>query len=184
VTAFDGAGEVLFESGTRAPDDGSAVDPDLWTLHDAALAGDGQPAHMFWDTASIDARTIPAPVTFDPSSADALLHHVTRRFPRTRTATIPGVVARVSVRVRLRPIGLDILGDLVASGHLDAALPDAMPVFDLVPNRHLADHPTLGALASATFEWSDAVRRSGLFATRIVNDGPFPQECVGTTPRR
>jgi len=139
---------------------------------------------MFWNIASIEPHGIPAPVTFDQSSPDALLHHVTRRFPRSRTATIAGVVARVSVTARFRPIGFDVLDDLAASGHLDGALKAAMPVFDVIPNRHLGSHPTLSALASETFEWSDAVLNSGIFATRTLLDDAFPKLCVSTSARR
>jgi hypothetical protein len=31
----------------------------------------------------------------------------------------------------VQPVGLDILDDLIASGDLDAAVRDAMPVFDI-----------------------------------------------------
>lgn len=178
VTAYDSSGAELYSSGKLAPDDGGDADPDLWSLHDSTLAGDGSPAHMFWDVAKVEQHGIPAPVTSDPSSADALIHHVTRRFPRSRTANVPGAVARVSVLAHLRPIGFDVLDDLVASKHLDGSLRAGMPVFDIVPNRHLADHPTLGALATETFEWSDAIRKSGLFVTRVLNDDAFPKNCV------
>jgi hypothetical protein len=184
VTAYDAAGTVLYSSGATAPDENGGADPDLWSLGDLAFKEDHSPAHMFWDIASTEPHGIRAPVTFDLSSPDALVHHVTRRFPRSRTATIAGAVARVTLTARFRPIGFDVLDDLVATGHLDDAVRAAMPVFDIIPNRHLDTHPTLSALAGETFEWSDAVRNSGVFQSRILRDDAFPKLCVSTTARQ
>jgi hypothetical protein len=184
VTAYDASGTALYSSGAAAPDEGGDTDPDLWSLGDVAFKEDRSRAHMFWDIASTEPHGIPAPVTFDLSSPSALLHHVTRRFPRSRTAMIAGAVTRVTVTVRFRPIGFDVLDDLVATGHLDGAVRGAMPVFDIIPNRHLGSHPTLSALAGETFEWSDAVRNSGVFQTRTLRDDAYPKLCVSTTARQ
>jgi hypothetical protein len=177
VTAYDAAGTVLYSSGKAAPDEGGDADPDLWSFGDVALKADRTPAHMFWDIANVEPHGIPAPVTFDQSSPDALRHHVPRRFPKSTTATISGNVSRATVLARFRPIGFDVLDDLVATGHLDGTVRAAMPVFDIIPNRHLGSDPTLSALASSTFEWSDAVRNSGSFKVTQVN-GTFPRFCV------
>lgn len=182
VTAFDASGSVLYSSGAAAPDEGGDSDPDLWSFGDVATAADGSPAHMFWEIANVEPHGIPAPVTFDPSSPDLYRHHVTRRFPKSITATIQGVPVRVSVLAHFRPIGLDVLDDLVGSGHLDGAVRDKMQVYDLIPNRHLANDPVLGALATETFEWSDVVRNSGRFLLTQENDDAFPKFCVSSTP--
>jgi hypothetical protein len=184
VTAYDASDTVVYSSGRAAPDRGGDADPDLWSLGDTAFKEDRTPAHMFWEIASVEPHGIPAPLTFDQSSPDALVHHVPRRFPRSRTAAITGTIARVSVTARFRPIGFDVLDDLIASGHLDGAIRTAMPEFEIIPNRHLDGHPTLGPLASETFEWSDAVRNSGIFEKRTLNDDAFPKLCVSTTRRR
>ena len=42
-----------------------------------------------------------------------------------------GLPARVTARLRMRPIGLDVLQDLVDSGDLDEALLTKMPTFTL-----------------------------------------------------
>ena len=39
--------------------------------------------------------------------------------------------ARIEIRLRMRPMGRDVLQDLVASGHLDAAVLAEMPTFTL-----------------------------------------------------
>jgi hypothetical protein len=83
----------------------------------------------------------------------------------------------------MRPVGLEILEDLNRSGHLAREIIDAAPTFDLIPNRHLADHPQLSRLAEATFEWSASVKDSGSFATRVVRDEAFAKDCVGSIRR-
>ena len=60
----------------------------------------------------------------DPS--DPAFYHAV-----TRTWTVNQLPDRVEVRVRLRPVGLDVLDDLIATGDLDPAVRDAMPTFDL-----------------------------------------------------
>jgi hypothetical protein len=42
-----------------------------------------------------------------------------------------------------------------------------MPVFDLLPNRHLASHPELSVLAENTFEWSELTRQDPGFQVAI-----------------
>ena len=95
-----------------------------------------------------------------------------------------GVPDRVSVLVRLRPMGLEVLEDLSGSGHLAPEVIEQMPVHDLVPNRHLGAHPQLSRLAEVTFEWSASVKDSGLFGTRILDDEAFPKDCVGSIRTR
>jgi hypothetical protein len=180
IAAFDAAGSELYASGKTPPDSGAA-DADLWSLHDDARDANGGVAHMFWDTVSVDEHAIPAPVTFDPASRDASANALTRRFPRSRTKAISGAVARVTVTAKLRPIGLDVLDDLIGSRHLDASVRERMPQFDLIPNRHLEGAPVLSSLSTVTFEWSPAVKESGHYTTRILNDDAFPKDCVSTT---
>jgi hypothetical protein len=74
-------------------------------------------------------------------------------------------------------MGFDVLDDLIASGDLNPAIRDAMPVFDIVPNRHLTG--TLANLASVTFEWSEAVRASGRFDVWRDTTAGIPKDCMG-----
>jgi hypothetical protein len=46
-----------------------------------------------------------------------------------------GLPDRITAEVRVQPIGLEILDELVASGDLDPAVRDAMPTFTLAPTR-------------------------------------------------
>lgn len=172
-------GEPVYDSGTIA--DTEAVDShegqDVWRLHDPALDDDGEPAHMFWDIASLKKRSIPAAITNDRSDPEFFRTHVYRRFPRT--GTIPTIPDRIEVLVRMRPVGLDVLDDLIDSGHLEPSAKEQMPTYDLIANRHLAEHPKLSGLSKATFEWSAAVRESPEFAEWTEAADPFPKECVG-----
>lgn len=176
---------LLFESGAAGPDDPSAPleDDDLWAFMDRIYDEDDRPTTHFWNARRIESSLIPAPTTFDPAARDFLNNHVTRRYPRSRDATIAGVPDRVEVLVRVRPIGLEILEDLNRSGHLAREHIDASPTFDIIPNRHLAEHPTLSNLAAVTFEWSPSVKDSGLFSRRILRDEAFAKDCVGSIRR-
>jgi hypothetical protein len=153
-------------------------DPDLWLMHDRATNAEGEPAHMFWDVAQVqtEGAALPVRVTNDPSDPDYYLTHVVRYFPKQQDESLPFRPERVTVQVRLRPIGLEVLDDLIDSDDLDPGVRDAMPVFDLLPNRHLADDPELSALATNTFEWSPATRESEAFET--VVDTVARAECI------
>jgi hypothetical protein len=177
--------ELLFQSGQAGPGEALVELPDdnLWLFMDHIFDAGGSPATHFWNAERIESALIPATTTFDPAARDFLNNHVTRRYPRSRDAAIPGVPDRVEVLVRVRPVGLEILEDLNRSGHLDRHFVDAAPTFDIVPNRHLAEHPQLSRLAGLTFEWSTSVKDSGLFATRVVRDEAFAKDCVGSIRR-
>jgi Cytochrome c554 and c-prime len=173
--------EPIYQSGV-VPAGGSVndlQDPDLWLFRDLATDQNGAPAHMFWDVAAVTTGTIPGPVTNNPSDPSYYLTHAIRKFPRTSGMNIPAIPERVSVRVRITPIGRDVLDDLVQTGHLDPALRDRMPTLDLVPNRHLAAVPGLSALGEVTFEWSAATRDSGRFNAFMDTTVRPPKDCIG-----
>jgi hypothetical protein len=177
--------ELLFESGAAGPREPvtSLADDNLWLFMDRIFDADDQPATHFWNAARIESALIPEPTTFDPAARDFLNNHVSRRYPRSRDASITGVPDRVEVLARVSPVGLEILEDLNRSGHLERELIDAAPTFDIIPNRHLAEHPELSKLATVTFEWSQNVKDSGRFTTRILRDEAFPKDCVGSIRR-
>jgi hypothetical protein len=177
--------ELLFQSGQAEPNEPlvELEDDNLWLFMDHIFDADDRPATHFWNARRIESALIPALATFDPAARDFLNNHVTRRYPRSRNESILGVPDRVSVLVRVRPVGLEILEDLNRSGHLAREIIDAAPTFDLIPNRHLAGHPRLSRLAEVTFEWSANVKASGSFATRVVRDEAFAKDCVGSIRR-
>jgi hypothetical protein len=174
-------GRRIYESGIVAQGEPIDSGRDMWQLRDFAFNGEGNEAHMFWDVASVEAGTIPAQTTSIPSSPDFYRAHAVRRFPLLKTEFIDGVPDRVTVRVRIRPMGLEVIDDLVGSGHLDAAIRAAIPVFDLLPNRHLATmgRPEFAPLAEISMEWSSATRSSPVFVARSDYSERPELRCVG-----
>jgi hypothetical protein len=181
-------GQVIYESGVVPDGQPPALpaDPDLWLLRDETYDADGNEAHMFWNVAEIRHKTLPVQVTTDPSSPDYYSRHLRRRFPFDTSATIIGLPDRITVRMRIVPIGLDVLNDLVASEHLDAGVREVMPVLDLLPYRNddFGSRPELAGLNVVTMEWTEATRSSSLFVARDDFTQPSGAlECVGM-PRR
>lgn len=128
VIAYDEADDVLYASGVV--DDGVPVtsleDPDLWQIRDFTFDAEGHEAHFFWEVAEVESTTLPAPTAqsvLDPAFTDIHRAEVYRY-----EGPLP---ARVTLRVNVRPIGLDILQSLVDSGDLDASFIDTMPTFTL-----------------------------------------------------
>ena len=124
------AGQPIYQSGTALPGDPSAAnDSDLWLLRDCIRDAAGQPVHMFWQAAQASGNALPGQATFDPSDPRYYQTHVLARFPQT--GALAALPDRVTVRVRLQAIGLDMLDSLVQSGDLDPAVRDAMPTWQL-----------------------------------------------------
>jgi len=136
LIAYQGSTE-LYRSGVVADGESvdALVDPDLWQFRDAAFKENGEPAHMFWDIASTKhdcdpsrvGCLIPGPVT--PFTQGYQREHVTRRFPSSGVAL--GTPDRVTLRVRIVPVGLDVLDDLIATGDLDPAIRTQMQTLNL-----------------------------------------------------
>jgi hypothetical protein len=57
-------------------------------------------------------------------------HYVEKAY-RVSGASGAGMPARVTARLRMRPIGMDVLKDLVDSGDLDPRVLEQMPTFTL-----------------------------------------------------
>src|SRR6185369_4493380 len=121
----------------------SLADPDLWLMRECMFNEQGKPVDMFWEAASTETSQLPGPTTNVPTNPDYYLTHVFRTYPRP--TSIPSSLAtppdRITMRVRIIPVGLDVLDDLIASGDLDPAVKAKMPVF---------------TLASTNLEWTAA----------------------------
>jgi YtkA-like/Cytochrome c554 and c-prime len=136
VVTYSG-GNVIYQSGVVP--DGTAVapsasDPDLWLLRDRMFDALGNPVSMFWQAASTQGNEIPALSTFDPLDTRYYQTHVEQVYPRgsgAAQAVLPTMPDRVTFRMRLQPIGRDVLDDLVDGGDLDPSVPGAMPTFDV-----------------------------------------------------
>ncbi|HEX2878158.1 MAG TPA: hypothetical protein VHO25_01350, partial [Polyangiaceae bacterium] len=185
VRAYRDDDEPFWISGVDLPGStGAEADDNRWGLQDRLFDEDGREVHSFWEAREVEQHTLPAPVTRDPSSRDFLVSHVTRRYPLDPQQTLPTEPSRVEVLVRMQPVGGDVLAELVDEGYLAREIADAMPVFEIIPNRHLADHPTLSRLAENTFEWSPETLAFEGFAKRTLNDEAFAKHCVRLAPPR
>jgi hypothetical protein len=171
------AGAVIYQSGVVEEGQPLAAldDPDLWQLRDGAFKANGEQAHMFWDVATTKNECedttrvgcmIPGPVTTNPLDTELFgKNHVTRLYPLN--GIVPGAPDRITLRVRLRPVGLDVLDDLIATGHLDAAVRSEMQTMDLIPNRRRTDYMV---------EWTRE-------ASRDRSLGGFVRPVAGVTAR-
>lgn len=133
VIAYDSHEQVIFESGRIAdgkvlePMPGDATyDPQLALYRDWMYDAQGQLTHNFWEAAPSAAypdgyESLTLPYTVDPN----VPHTLSARFAIARYREI----ARMTIRMRLQPIGMDVLQDLVDSGDLDASLLERMPTF-------------------------------------------------------
>jgi hypothetical protein len=137
VTAYSGT-NVVYESGVVP--DGMAVtataskDADLWLLRDCMLDSKNEPVPMFWQAQDpSESYQLPGTITFDPSNPNYYRTHIYQTFPRQMALTAPP--DRVTLRVHLQPIGLDVIDDLTASGDLkNASVRANMPTYDLGAN--------------------------------------------------
>ncbi len=153
--------QVIYSSGVVA--DGQSVlditDPDLWLIRDCMFNAQDQQVNMFWEAASHDSNQLLGPVTNVQTDPRYYLTHAIRAYPAP-TSTPPMLTTmpdRVTMRVRLVPVGLDVLDDLIASGDLDAGVKAQMTTF---------------SLAGTTLEWTEAA------ATIKYPEDGLPVACV------
>jgi hypothetical protein len=141
------AGTVVYQSGVVA--DGTPVtavqgDPDLWLLRDCMSDAQGRLVNQFWQAATTEGNELPALATFTATDPRFYQTHIVQRFPRNG-AKLAQMPDRVTLRLRLQPIGLDVLQDLITSQDLDAGILDAMPTYDV---------PIAGPTLPAQMEWT------------------------------
>jgi len=129
VVAYDAANNVVYENGRIA--DGAIEEPpnggaSAWMFHERMYNARGEPVHMFWEAAAstqypkgYSERALPGAQTPEAGGHSQSYNY---RLP----LKLP---ARVEFRLRMRPIGLDVLQDLVKSGHLEPAVVPEMPTF-------------------------------------------------------
>jgi hypothetical protein len=175
VVSYDDAGNVLQSTGMLADGTVENFEPpnDAWTFHDHIFGEQGQAVHMFWDAAPSAAHPMGYENYALPYAKTAVVgaHSVTRSF----NLGISGgrlAPARATIRLRMRPMGLDVLQDLVQSGDLD-------PSF-------LASIPTL-TVRSMQLQWAMDGDPRNFTATddtdkdcrryRCILDGGTPQSC-------
>jgi hypothetical protein len=137
--AYDADGNLLEDvsSGNIADDEVEEKpkgdpnhDPQLLMFRDRIFDAHGKPVHMFWEAAKSEAypdgyesHVLPVATTTYVEGKHAVTKQYRARGPN---GELP---ARVTARLRMRPIGLDVLQDLVDSGDLDRAIMAEMPTF-------------------------------------------------------
>ncbi len=158
-------GRVIYQSGVVP--EGQSVetidDPDLWLIRDCFFDEARRPVHMFWEAASFTSNQIPGmvkPTVLDPSSFTK--SHVAYRYPQA--TALPEKPDRITMKVFMRPIGDDVLRDLVASGDLTDEIRARVPQF---------------SLAQASLEWTP---QKGKAPTDTQTRARLPElSCVSTS---
>ncbi len=144
----NGTPEPIYRSGVvpAGVDPGAIGDPDLWLLRDHFFDDTGKEVHMFWEAKRYETHLLPA----KPPPAPLRSTHLIRRYPRDPAGLFAARPDRVTLRVLLQPIGLDVLDDLVRSGDLDPAIRAATPPPHVVGST-LEWTPELAAAANIPF---------------------------------
>jgi nitrate/TMAO reductase-like tetraheme cytochrome c subunit len=128
--AYDATDKVIYQSGKIAdgeveehPVGSASYDPALCMLRDRFIDKDGHETHMFWEAAlPSQSRLLPPLVS---SGKPHVLTCEPYRIPGRRTP------ARIEVRMKMRPMGVDVLQSLIDSGDLDPKVAARVPTFTL-----------------------------------------------------
>ncbi len=125
LEAFDG-GTKIFSSGVVADDMPivSIEDDHLWLMRSRIFDEEGKEVHFSWRARSMESNLLPPGVTSDPSDP-RFSHAVEKSYP------LPSLPTRVTMRVRMRPIGLEMFDELVEAGDLEQSVIDAVPTLTL-----------------------------------------------------
>jgi len=143
IRGYDANGKEVYTEGVIA--DGQVEEPPgqshPFMMRERIRNAKGEEVHMFWE-AMPQAVPNPADSLLLPPSTLANLNgnprHTLERSFRVSSVPLP---VRYVMQLRMRPMGIDVLLDLVKSGHLDPAVVARMPTltvttreFRAVPN--------------------------------------------------
>jgi Cytochrome c554 and c-prime len=175
LVAYAG-GKQIYSSGVIA--DGQAAtastDPDLWLIHDCMFDSTGKQVNMFWQAKSDESNLLPGPLTADQTDPNYYKTHVYWLYPRS--GVLPSDPDKITMRVRVRPIGLDVIDDLIQSGDLAPSFKSKIPTFDL------ASTELTWTAASATVHYADGAAQvdcvtDGLPGGKSANPAPVHTRC-------
>jgi hypothetical protein len=137
--AYDDSGRLLEQvsSGNIAdgeieekPQGDPKHDPQLLMFRDRIYDAQGEPVHMFWEAEKSEAHPDGYQSNVLPVATTTYVEGKHAVLKQYRASGLDGELpARVTARLRMRPIGLDVLQDLVDSGDLDPAIVEQMPTF-------------------------------------------------------
>jgi hypothetical protein len=119
--------QLLLSSGALEEEEAiaSLEDPNLWLFRDVMTDAEGNEVHMFWEATATSGNVLPGSVTNDPSDP-GFVHWLSRAYPLGTAQP-----TRITMKVRMRPMGREVLQSLVDTGDLEPSLLDVMPTFDL-----------------------------------------------------
>lgn len=123
LIGYDTDDAVVYSSGAVADDEavlGRTGDPDLWLFAEQMFDGSDEEVHMFWEAERVAGELMPFPI--DPQES----HRVSRSYQLTEAP------ARVTVRLRMRAMGREVIQSLVDSGHLDATFLDSFETHEVL----------------------------------------------------
>ena len=120
----------MFQSG-NVPDDKDPeeiADPNLLAMWDLTFKDDDTPAHFFWDVAREDRRTCSGRRSRSCQTDQAFDHSTTATFDVPNATSS---IDHITARIRIRPLSLRMLDDLVSSGDLDAGVAAQLKTLDI-----------------------------------------------------
>lgn len=171
---------VVYQSGVVA--DGQAVvdgptDPDLWLMRSLVFDASGKETHQFGLAACDEARMLPSPVTANANDPRFFQRNVVRSFPRDG-ALIP-LPETVSMRVRIIPVGLDVIDDLAGASSLDPAIRAKLEVMQVGPALTWRPNTVAATLDRETNEPWECVTATGQNFEALK----YPPQVVNTCGR-
>lgn len=121
-----------------------------WLLRDVTTKADGQtPAHMFWDVANVNSKTIPIAPLSDPSG----VHSIT--YPYDIAACAGNKVysySKITATVWVEAVGMDVFDDMETAGYPLTDVRSKMQRLAILPFRN----STTVANPDVTLEWTSA----------------------------
>jgi hypothetical protein len=116
VTAYSG-GAKIYESGAvpAGTEPSHLVDDDFWLIRDCTFDDNGKETHKFWEVHSVDSNLLPVLATFDRTQGAFYQVHQTQRFPRNTGTRLSANPDRVTLRIWLQAIPLDLFDELFAN---------------------------------------------------------------------
>lgn len=135
VEVFDDEGMIYrtYDPELDPPNDVSVEGQPAPALTDHVFDEQGNEAHFFWQVAAVRPETLPGVASRDPQSPDYHRERKTWVFDTVQFAL--DNVRRVELTVKIRPIKLAVLRDLEERGLLSSEVVEAMPTFELLPQR-------------------------------------------------
>ena len=125
-------------------------DPRLLMFRDHLFDAQGKEVHMFWEAAKSNAHPLGFESKALPVATTTYIegkHALVKQYRASSSGQLP---ARVTARMRMRPVGQDVLQDLVASGDLDPAVATKMQTLSFGTQLEWTRQDGVNKLISAT----------------------------------